>query len=315
VGLTVEEEFHVIAYCPQCGWPVDAWLEEVPRANPDRYVEATAEVELDCETCGRSFDVTIRTRLNGGWEAFLTEDPSEAATFEHYDYRYDEWINELEPEPHPRAIFNEAIKEWGDLVDDIADKASGSAAVNRMLLVQLFSIVEANLSDAILKLAHDDPSVASAIIQWHPELKGENVSLKRVATEPNLVRDIVVAQLRKTQFHRFQFVDGLLKASLAHDMLPADKDIRDVVMASVQTRHHCVHRNGRDPEGRLVTTLTIDYLVDLAAHLGDIVARLADRIEGAGRDPAHTRLKAIMEDPFDQYPRPDASSPPSAASP
>ena len=54
-----------------------------------------------------------------------------------------------------------------------------------------------------------------------------------------------------------------------------------------------------------MTTLTVDYLVDLAAHLADIVARLAYRIEkGKAPEPAkpNPALAAVMEDPFDQYP-------------
>ncbi len=282
MGQSVEEEFGVTAYCPTCGFPVQAWLWEAPSADLSsdiaRNAVATETVELDCETCGHSFDVTIRAHP-GGWDAFLTDDPSMKATFEHYDYRYDEWINELEPEQHPRTIFEEAINELIKLIDDIAEKNSGSAAVNRMLLVQLFSIVEAYLADAIIKLVHDDNALAADIVRWHPELKSENVSLKRVATEPNLVRDIVVAQLKKTQFHRFEFVSGMLKASLTHDLLPKDKADRNVVMKAIELRHHCVHRNGRDAEGKLVTSVTVIYLADLAAHLTDIVNRLADRIE------------------------------------
>lgn len=304
----VREEFHVMMDCPQCGHPVGSWLEEVPTADLSAEnasdAEMTEEVEMDCETCGESFSATIRAHW-GGWEVFLTDDPSKTGTFDHYDYNYDEWIDDLEPEAQPRAIFDQAITDWRKLVHGIADKQSGSAAVNRMLLVQLFSIVEAYLADAIIKLAHDDEGVASAIIQWHPDLKEEIVSLRRVAREPHLVRDIAVAQLKKTQFHRFELVDGMLKASLAHDMLPADDAARAIVMKSIQTRHHCVHRNGRDPDGELVTTLTVDYLVDLAAHLADIVARLAYRIErGKAPEPAKPNpgLEALLKDPFDQYP-------------
>ena len=220
----IKEEFHVVMRCPTCQHLVEAWPEEVPRADlgaeTAHDAEATTEIELDCETCGESFSATVHAHL-GGWEVYLTGDPFHEGTFEHFDYTFDEWINEMEPEPHPRANFEEAIKEWARLLDAIADKRSGSASSNRMLLVQLFSIVEAYLADAIVKLAYDDPSVAAAIIQWHPELKDENVSLKRVATEPNLVRDIVVAQLRKTQFHRFELVNGMLRACLKHHLLPA----------------------------------------------------------------------------------------------
>jgi hypothetical protein len=133
-----------------------------------------------------------------------------------------------------------------------------------MLLVQLFSILEAYLADAIIKLAFDEPGVAAAIVEWHPELKDQQISLKRVATEPYLMRDLVIDQLRKTQFHRFEFVNGMLRASFDHHMLPKDKGRRDILLKSVQRRHDCAHRNGRNQDGHVLGDLTVAYLEALA---------------------------------------------------
>jgi hypothetical protein len=289
----IEEEFHVVAHCPQCGVPAEAWPSDMTISNlaaeTVREEAAEATIDLDCETCGNTFAVTIRANV-GEWEVFLTDDPSKMGTFEHYSY--DDWINDIAPEPHPRAIFDKAIGEWAHLLDTIADKKSGSAGTNRMLLVQLFSIVEAYLSDAIIKLVHEEPGVTAAVVQWHPDLKDEQISLKRVATEPDIVRDMVVAQLRKTQFHRFEFVNGMLRAAIDHHLLPAQKDRRDMVLKSVQLRHDCAHRNGRDQEGNILDILTTQYLSELAGYFMDIIAALANRIDEIQTD----RKKAMLDD-------------------
>ncbi|MER9915383.1 MULTISPECIES: hypothetical protein [unclassified Mesorhizobium] len=278
----IEGEFHIVAHCPICGVPAEAWPDEVP--GPDLSAESaseavtTGDIEIECETCGAEFPVTIVAHLSG-WDAHLTDDPSKKAKIERIDYSYDDWLEDLQPEPHPREIFDQAIHDWSGLLQVIADKKSGVAAVNRMLLVQLFSILEAYLSDAVIKLAFDDAEVAKAIVEWHPDLKEQQVSLKKVASEPTLVRDMVVAQLRKTQFHRFDFLNGLLRVTIGHHLLPKDKAQRDMILQSVQSRHHCVHRNGRDSEGNVLNILTVEYLSRLAGCFSETVAGLAAAID------------------------------------
>lgn len=302
--MLVKEEFHVVIRCPVCGHLVEAWPEEVP--GTDYSVEqasdgeATEDVDLDCETCGESFSVTIRAHW-GGWDVFLTGDESHAGTFEHFDYRYDGWIDELEPEPHPKATFNMALQEWRQMLDGIGNARSGLAPVNRMLLVQLFSIVEAYLADAIINLAHADQKVVAEIIRWHPELKGENVSLTRAAADPNLARDILIDRLKRTQFHRFELVNGMLRAALGHHFLPGEKAARDAVLKSTKIRHACVHGNGRDRDGTDLTEVTTQYLSELSRHFSDIVERLSYRISTGGPALKTSGLEKAFEDPFDQY--------------
>ncbi|MER9963064.1 hypothetical protein NKJ72_19245 [Mesorhizobium sp. M0045] len=277
-----EGEFHVVARCPVCGIPAQAWLDEVPTADLSAESAsdaiATSDIEIECETCGNVFPVTITAHLTG-WEAHLTDDPKTKAEFEQLDYSYDQWLEDMEPEPHPRVIFNQAIGEWLGLLHAVGDKRSGAAGINRMLLVQLFSIIEAYLSDAVIKLAFEDRVVAKAMVEWHPDLKVEQVSLMTVASQPNLVRDVVVAQLRKkTQFHRFEFLNGMLRAAIGHHLLPNDKVKRDLILQSVQGRHHCVHRNGRDLDGKILDSVTVDYLSRLARCFMETVERLATAI-------------------------------------
>ncbi|AID30463.1 hypothetical protein BFX40_02725 [Mesorhizobium sp. SEMIA 3007] len=279
----VEGEFHVVAHCPVCGVPAEAWLDEVPA--PDLTAESaadaisTGDIELECETCGNEFPVTVTAHLFGRWEAHLTDDPKTKVEIERLDYSYDDWLEDMEPEPHPREIFDAAIGEWFNLLRGMGDRKSGAAGINRMLLVQLFSILEAYLSDAVIKLAFDDLKVAKAIVESHPELKKQTVTLIKVASEPNFVRDTVIAQLRQTQFHRFEFLNGILHKAIGHYLLPKEKVMRDLVLLSVQNRHHCVHRNGRDADGNTLDSLTIDYLTQLAGCFMAMVADLAPAIE------------------------------------
>jgi hypothetical protein len=271
-NLEQYDEFQIVANCQVCGVPADAWPSGLPKVKwtaDGIDGDTTDQIELECETCDHDFEVTVRAHMDG-WEVFLTDDPSKKGLLEHF--AYDDWIDEIPVETHPRAIFDEAIREWSVLLATIADRRSGSAGTHGMLLVQLFSILEAYLADAVIKLAFDEPGVAAAIVQWHPELKDQHISLKRVATEPTLMRDLVIEQLRKTQFHRFEFINGMLRASIDHHMLPTDKGQRDVLLKSVQRRHDCAHRNGRNQDGQVLGDLTVAYLEGLAGQFKHVVA-------------------------------------------
>lgn len=294
----VKEEFHIVASCPTCGMPCELWLTEVPTADltadTAHDAESTEEVDLECTKCGDGFSMTIRAGL-GGWEVFYTDDPSRKGKFEHLDYGYDEWIEQMEPEPHPRTIFDLAIHEWSDLVHKLADRNDGGAGINRMLFMQLFSIVEAFLSDAIMRLAFDYEEVATAIVVWNPALAKESVTLKTVAEKPDIVREKVIEALRRMQYHNFEMVDGLTNAILKHRILPQgaeNKDGRDAIMGSVIRRHHCVHRNGRDLEGNMLDSITIQFLSKLSGLMVSMAADLDFAIDAFVME----RRKAVFDD-------------------
>ncbi len=282
----VKEEFHIVANCPTCGTPCELWLTEVPTADlaaeTAHDAESTEDVDLECTDCGEGFSMTIRAGL-AGWEVFLTDDPAQKGKFEHLDYGYDEWLEQMEPEPHPRTIFDLAVHEWSDLVHKLADRNDGGAGINRMLFMQLFSIVEAFLADAIQRLAFDYDDVATAIVLWNPKLAKENVTLKTVAEKPDIVREIVIESLRRMQYHNFELVDGLTKAALNHRILPQgddNREARDAIMGSVIWRHHCVHRNGRDLDGNMLDSITIQFLNKLSGLMVSMAADLDFAIDG-----------------------------------
>ncbi|UVK53050.1 hypothetical protein DBIPINDM_006501 [Mesorhizobium sp. AR02] len=273
-------DFHVTVKCPSCKMPAEGWLDEVPSADLTAETTSDAivssEVEIECKTCGSEIPITVTAHLTG-WEAYLTDDPSTKVEIEPPDYSYDDWLGDLEPEPHPREIFDAAIGEWFNLLR-MGNRTTGTAGINRMLLVQLFSILEAYLSDAVIKLASEYAIVAAAIVEKHPELKKQNVSLIK-ASEPGFVRATVIAQLRQTQFHRFEFLHAIILKAIGHHLLPSDKVKRDRILVSVQNRHHCVHRNGRDATGNVLEGITIGYLTDLAEVFMQMVADLAAAID------------------------------------
>lgn len=273
----VREEFQLLLNCGTCGVPCEVWPNQMPRPWPGSDVEATAIFEAECEECGQTTEVTVTADLSG-WLAHVSGDPETHVQVNHYDYSEDDWLEDLEPELHPFTNYKAASREWRKHLRELGetDDASGR---NRMLLVQLFSIVEAYLSDAVIGIAHEFPDVLNSIVAWHPDLKEEKVSLSSVAANPNFVRDMVISRLRRTQFHRFEHVNGMLRAALQHHFLPSDKEARRRVLESAKIRHFCVHRNGRDQDGNLVSGITDRYLLGLVNLFDEMLLSLRNRIE------------------------------------
>lgn len=298
----VKEEFRIIAHCPTCGTPCETWLTEVPAADLTAETahdgESTEDIEMECTECGETFSMTIRA-MWVGWEVFYTDEPTKMGTIEHLDYGYDEWLEQTEPEPQPRTIFDLAIHEWSELVHKLADRSDGGAGINRMLFMQLFSITEAFLADAIQRLAFDYEDVARAIVIWNPKLSKEPITLKTVAEKPDIVRDKVIETLRKMQYHNFETIDGLTNAVLKHHILPEgkeNKEARDAIVGSVIWRHHCVHRNGRDLEGNVVDGITVQYLDKISGRFITMASDLDAAIHTYVTENAKTAAEDLDED-------------------
>ncbi len=273
----VLEEFHVIMHCPTCGMPADAWPDQVPSADftaeTAHDAESEEEVHIDCERCGETFSATIRAHL-GGWEVFLTQDPSEKGTFEHYDYRYDE---EPLPEPGSYGIFLDAIVEWRFNVSKLGE-SNGESSRNRMLFTTLFSIVEAFLSDAITGAAIADPVVQRHLLKLDG-LKGKQVTLETVLENPDIVRDMVKTTLQSLSFHNLKQVNWICQAAFGKPILPRERDDRALVISSVEKRHDCVHRNGLDIQGKKHTDITQEYVQRLGAIFEEMARHLEDAIQ------------------------------------
>lgn len=282
----VLEEFHVIMRCPTCGVLAEAWPDEVPSADltadTAHDAEITEEIYLDCKRCTRTFPVTIRAHF-GGWEVFLTYDPSEFGTIEHYDYRHDA---EPLPEPGSYDIFLNGIKEWRYNVANIGE-SNGESSRNRMLFTTLYSIVEAYFSDRITSIALSDAAVRRHLLKLDG-LKDKHVTLETVLDNPDIVRDMVKTTLQGVSFHNLKLVNWICRAAFGKSILPKDDGDRALIMNSVDKRHDCVHRNGLDQAGNKHTDITREYL----QYISSILEAMAGSLEEAVRHAAINEVES-----------------------
>lgn len=122
-------------------------------------------------------------------------------------------------------------------------------ALNRMLLVQYFSAIEAYLSDHLIRLVLDDPMAMSALVKGNKEWVADKIEVVELASNPNAIRDWVHMRLRELVYHNFVKIDHYYRSALGSTIFP-DEATKKTLMEFVSVRHDCVHRYGRDHDGR-----------------------------------------------------------------
>lgn len=267
---------HEISFtCPDCGGPAAAYVRvpSVDEGSRDEVYDEDQE-EIDCLICDNFWIVEmyadnkgLRLELSGHPDVDVKASPLE-----------DKWDDDPLPEPGAHSIFEDALQEWRVLLVIFADEKDGAASQNRMLFTHLYSIVEAYLSDAIISLAMQDIKVQARMIKVLPILKNKTVSLETIAENPEILRDMVRSALQDVSFHNLTNVNNICRVVLGKPLLPNFKEDRDLLVASIQMRHDCVHRNGRDKDGKHHDTITHTYLAKLGKLFKQMAMDLDERI-------------------------------------
>ena len=271
--LWSEREAEIGFICPECGHPAAAYVkisddeyeqfEDVSclnREDPHAYVVVIRKSEGDART------YTAELEENSDVDVRIDVDDS------YYD---DDW-DEPEPEPDAYGIFVQAMNDWHANFTELSSR-SGSSSRNRMLFTTLYSILEAYLSDAIIGIAMDDENVQRALLRLDG-LKDKQVSLDTVLSKPDIVKEMVKSTLQGLSFHKLGAVSGICKNALGRPLLPEAADQRAFIVASIDKRHDCVHRNGANKNGVVHKDITDEYLASLSFLFDSMAEGLNSRI-------------------------------------
>lgn len=263
-------EIEVSFFCPVCAHPAASWVH-----FPGDEEEYSTDVTCLNPEEDHQWSVSI-TRDDDDYSGVLDQYPDNDVSVKAMDTS-DDWEEPL-PEPGAHGIFMEAMRDWRSDVDAIA-QPQGDSSRNRMLFTTLYSILEAYLSDSIIGSALVDVSVQRRLIKLKElDLHDKKLDLDTVLENPNVVRDMLRAVLQKFSFHKLVPVSRIAEISFGKPILPREQGDRALVVASVQKRHDCVHRNGIDTEGKQHTDITKDYLNKMGGVFEDLAAALEDAI-------------------------------------
>lgn len=181
--------------------------------------------------------------------------------------------------PHdPAKVFKFATYDIDFIAGEMESGPNGSiGAVNRMLLVQYFSAIEAYLSDTLIRLVLDEPKAMSALVRGNKEWVGERIGVTELASNPDAFANWVHTRLRELMYHNFSKIDHYYRGAIGASIFP-DAETKTTLMKFGPLRHDCVHRYGRDHDGRehQISKLDLNTLGDaLETMVGHIEASIA----------------------------------------
>lgn len=271
--LWSQVEADVSFQCPHCGHPASETLK-FSMDDGETYEEVSCLNDEDEHV----WTVIIRWDDLQGYTAELAEWADVDVSIK-VDDAWQDW-DEPEPEPGAYGIFQGAMREWYSNVLSISEP-HGHSSRNRMLFGTLYSIAEAYFSDRIIGSALADPEVQRKLLKFEDlGLSDKQLSLETVLDNPSIVKDMIRTSLQGLSYHNFPLVNGISRSAYGKPILPRDKSERDVVIASVQKRHDCVHRNGVKKDGTKHVDITPQYL----KLLGGVIEGMAQSLESAIRD-------------------------------
>lgn len=199
-------------------------------------------------------------------------DEMEAAGVNDLDeYEYWHFLKSYVPD-EPYARYNNSIER----LDEIAENSrhlSDYPMFHRMMLVQHVAILEAYLADRLISLVTKHPHLLKTLVLNHPTLKAQKYPLEAFVGNPNLIAEKITTYLKGVLYHELELVSDLYKSALNFDIF-ADEPTTSILKQGMIDRHHCVHRDGKDNAGRIITEIDAEYIsrmrdssVTLVSHI------------------------------------------------
>ncbi|PDT10650.1 hypothetical protein [Rhizobium sp. M1] len=183
--------------------------------------------------------------------------------------RASEYVEELDLPPDPFAVFDSAMEMVFLVRAQLGGDYKHQADADRMLLVQMFSILEAFLRDRLLNvvshLGEPGERARRRLCTRMDSFNEQKWTLRDVAKASNILLEQVVERIKEESFHDFKKVAKYYDHAISLEMLPTAPDDVSFLNAAVAKRHDCVHRNGKTKEGVLNSDINEAYLQRLAS--------------------------------------------------
>lgn len=199
----------------------------------------------------------------------------------HFDLQHDsvdpeEWLDYAVPE-NPHTVFLNSYLHTSELLKEKGSN-DGANLLNRMVFSHQVTALEAYLGDTLINVVMDEPECLQRLIARADELKQEKFSLEEISKERNLVHRKVREYLRGILYHNLSKADVLYEIALGFGILNKMKD-RKAMFVAMSLRHDCVHRNGRDKDGKELTVFTKGFVQTTADRIKDLVAEVEAEVD------------------------------------
>jgi hypothetical protein len=128
----------------------------------------------------------------------------------------------------------------------------------------------------------DDKDAIARLISDDIELSKMKHSLTEILADPDVVNTSIKVYLKSIIYHNLAKVRALYKIVFKVDLFTLlTEEERKALFKSIEYRHDCVHRNGRDKEGKQLDVFIPAFV---QAH-SDMLKKFVEAIEKALEPP------------------------------
>jgi hypothetical protein len=188
-----------------------------------------------------------------------------------------DWADYEVPED-PYTVFLESSQQANALLGELGGPSK--SFVNRMVFVQHISALEAYLGDTLINATMTTDGAIVRLVAADNVLKGQTVRLAKLVAEPDFVKTRARLYLQTVLYHDLRRVRELYVNALGIDMFDTLGENKKKLFKAIQLRHDCVHRNGRDKDGKLVSAFSRAYVQEVANMISDLVEEVEKQIPG-----------------------------------
>ena len=216
------------------------------------------EYQVECESCGRSFDVTIYNAMYGG--EVEVEDVDGVDIIEEYadpEGDYENYVFDLTPE------------KITDMLNEIETLSSITKEyLYRQLYAGTITSMEAFLSSTLLKVVLSTNEKKRKFVERYLPYHTKQISFSSIFEQMDKIDTTLHETIRGLMYHNLGKIKPIYKEVLDIDL----GDIKDI-MKAVQIRHDIVHRSGIDKDGNLHSIQKED-VIELVEKVSSLISKV-----------------------------------------
>lgn len=237
----------------------------------------TEDVDFQCPECDKEYTVQITNSFDN-FEAQIYAEPKirvqlsvvEMPDFDD-EFDYQDYLKSYVP-TEPKDRFSHSLELIADMLTS-AKAVTSYPVFHRMLFLQYMAMMEAYLCDRLVLLVQGIEPVRIKLIQNYNSLKNQQYPLVALASDPNLITKKTVSFLKAQLYHELDAVDNLYQAALGASPFVDEKNKKFLKEATIN-RHHCVHREGKDNDGVVLTEVNEAYVQEVCSQITALVENI-----------------------------------------
>lgn len=140
--------------------------------------------------------------------------------------------------------YTTAIHEIQELLKK--NEINSESTLLKIMYSSIISIFETYLFDLFINIVNSNPKILRRVVENYKIFKREKIDKSNIFIELDEVKNAVIRELQKINYHNISVVVPLYKKSLSIDFSQQVSGLSKMI----EVRHDIVHRNGEDFNGK-----------------------------------------------------------------